>query len=141
MTETATAAATNAATLREIANEAFGAFNSGGKRVKSFTARYPAFALDDAYRVTSLANAMRMAKGYKPIGRKIGFTNPRLWDEYGVRAPIWGYVYDRTMHDLAKPLPLAPYSRAKIEPEIMFGLGAAPSPGMDDAAMLSCIAW
>ena len=29
----------------------------------------------------------------------------------------------------------------KIEPEIMFGFVAAPSPGMDDAALLSCIAW
>src|SRR5947207_3650286 len=39
------------------------------------------------------------------------------------------------------PLPLAPYTEPKIEPEIMFGLAAAPSPGMDDAALLSCIAW
>jgi hypothetical protein len=28
-----------------------------------------------------------------------------------------------------------------IEPEIMFGFAAAPSPGMDDAALLSCVAW
>ena len=64
-----------------------------------------------------------------------------MWDEYGVSAPNWGYVYDRTLHDLAVPLPLALYAEPKIEPEIMFGLSAAPSPGMDDAALLSCIAW
>ena len=97
--------------------------------------------MDDAYRVTALGNEMRLAKGYKPVGRKIGFTNRRMWDEYGVRAPIWGYVYDRTLHDLATPLPLAPYSAPKIEPEIMFGLAKAPSPGMDDAALLKCIDW
>jgi 2-keto-4-pentenoate hydratase len=45
------------------------------------------------------------------------------------------------MHDLAVPLPLAPYTEPKIEPEIMFGFVAAPSPGMDDAALLRCIAW
>ena len=64
-----------------------------------------------------------------------------MWNKYGVRAPIWGYVYDRTIHDLTSPLPLAPYTEPKIEPEIMFGLASAPSLGMDDAAVLSCIAW
>jgi len=34
-----------------------------------------------------------------PVGRKIGFTNRTVWAEYG---PIWGYVYNRTLHNLAK---------------------------------------
>ncbi|MGB6508665.1 MAG: fumarylacetoacetate hydrolase family protein, partial [Xanthobacteraceae bacterium] len=29
----------------------------------------------------------------------------------------------------------------RIEPEIIFGLKAAPSPGMSEAALLDCIAW
>lgn len=58
-----------------------------------------------------------------------------------MRAPNWGYVYDRTVHDLAKTLSLAPYAEPKIEPEIIAGLCAVPSPGMDDAALLSCIGW
>src|SRR5262249_44092622 len=104
----------------------------------SFSARYPSLTVDDAYRVTAVANGLRIAQGYKPVGRKIGFTNSRLWDEYGVRAPIWGYVYDRTLHDL---FPLASFAEPKIEPEIMLGLAKAPSPGMDDVALLSCVAW
>jgi 2-keto-4-pentenoate hydratase len=131
----------NAFPLRAIAAEAAAAFNSGNHRVPPFTARHPGLTMDDAYRVTALANGMRVAKGYRPVGRKIGFTNRRLWDEYGVRAPIWGYVYDRTLHDLATPLPLAPYSAPKIEPEIMFGLAKAPAPGMDDTALLDCVDW
>jgi 2-oxo-3-hexenedioate decarboxylase len=142
MNETATAgAAIDAATLHTIGDEALAALNSGGRQVPSFSARYPALSLDDAYRVTALVNGRRVALGYKPRGRKIGFTNRRLWDEYGVRAPNWGYVYDRTLRDLAAPLPLASYAEPRIEPEIMFGLAAAPSPGMDDVALLSCIAW
>ena len=127
--------------LRDIAAEAAAAFNKGARQVQPFSARYPDLTMDDAYRITALANSMRLAKGYRPLGRKIGFTNRRLWDEYGVRAPIWGYVYDRTLHDLAAPLPLAPYSDPKIEPEIMFGLAKAPSPGMNDAALLDCVDW
>lgn len=127
--------------LRDIAAEAAAAFNKGARQVQPFSARYPDLTMDDAYRITALANSMRLAKGYRPLGRKIGFTNRRLWDEYGVRAPIWGYVYDHTLHDLAAPLPLAPYSDPKIEPEIMFGLAKAPSPGMNDAALLDCVDW
>ena len=131
----------NAFPLRAIAAEAAAAFNSGSHRVPPFTARHPGLMMDDAYRVTALAHETRLAQRYDPVGRKIGFTNRRLWDEYGVRAPIWGYVYDRTLHDLATPLPLAPYSAPKIEPEIMFGLAKAPAPGMDDTALLDCVDW
>jgi len=51
------------------------------------------------------------------------------------------YVYDRTLYDIAAPCPLAAFAEPKIEPEIMLGLSRAPSPGMHDAALLSCIAW
>jgi 2-oxo-3-hexenedioate decarboxylase len=128
-------------TLRMMATEAYDAFNSGGRRVQQFSARHPGFTLDEAYRVTAFAHELRVAHGYKPVGRKIGFTNRTIWREYNVFAPIWGYVYDRTTHDLAQPLPLSPYTEPKIEPEIQFGLAAVPSPGMDDAVLLTCIEW
>ena len=37
-----------------------------------------------------------MARGERPVGWKIGFTNETIWDEYGVHAPIWGPMYDST---------------------------------------------
>jgi 2-oxo-3-hexenedioate decarboxylase len=129
------------ATLRDIAAEAAAAFNAGPRQVQPFSMRYPALTMDDAYRITAFANGLRVAQGYRPVGRKIGFTNRRIWDEYGVHAPVWGYIYDRTLHDLATPFPLVPYSQPKIEPEIMFGLAETPSPGMDDAALLACVDW
>ena len=131
----------DAATLRAIAAEAAATFEKGGPQVQPFSTRYPGLTMEDAYRITALANGMRVAKGYRPVGRKIGFTNRRIWDEYGVHAPVWGYVYDRTLHDIAAPCPLAAFAEPKIEPEIMLGLSRAPSPGMDDAALLSCIGW
>jgi hypothetical protein len=44
--------------LREIAAEASTAFNNGSRALPLFSARYPAFALDDAYRVAALAHTM-----------------------------------------------------------------------------------
>src|SRR5262249_50540089 len=44
-------------------------------------------------RVTALANKLRVAQGYQPVGREIGFTNRPMWDEYG--APNWGWPKPR----------------------------------------------
>jgi 2-keto-4-pentenoate hydratase len=33
------------------------------------------------------------------------------------------------------------FAEPRIEPEIVFGLGKAPSPTMDEAALLDCIDW
>ena len=86
----------------------------------------------------------REARGERPIGRKIGFTNRTIWAEYGVYAPIWGYVYDRTVRDLThEPLevPLLGLAEPRIEPEIVFGLAAPPAPDMDEQALIHCIDW
>jgi 2-oxo-3-hexenedioate decarboxylase len=89
-------------------------------------------------------HARRIARGERPVGRKIGFTNRHIWEEYGVWAPIWGHVYDTTACDLAKVaggFDLAGLAEPRIEPEVMFGMAAAPKQGMDDAALLGCIEW
>jgi 2-oxo-3-hexenedioate decarboxylase len=128
--------------LPTIAAEAFAALGSG-RQISSFSSRYPSFALDDAYRVNDLVRQLREARGETAIGRKIGFTNRIIWDEYDVHAPIWSYIYDRTVRDLAgvESLSLAQFSEPRIEPEIVFGLAAAPAAGMDEASLLSCIDW
>src|SRR5215216_3395391 len=81
----------------EIAAEAFGVLDTG-RQIVPFSSRLPAFSLEDAYRVTAAVRRLRETRGEIAIGRKIGFTNRTTWPDY---APMWGYVYDRTVHDLA----------------------------------------
>ena len=128
--------------LKSIAAEAFAALE-GTRQIPPFSSRPDGLNVDAAYRVTPLVRQMYEADGAKAVGRKIGFTNRTIWAQYGVYAPIWGYVFDRSVRDLAevKTLSLAPFSEPRIEPEIMFGLKAAPSPDMDETALLSCIEW
>ena len=128
--------------LKSIAAEAFAALE-GTRQIPPFSYRPDGLNVDAAYRVTPLVRQMYEADGAKAVGRKIGFTNRTIWAQYGVYAPIWGYVFDRSVRDLAevKTLSLAPFSEPRIEPEIMFGLKAAPSPDMDETALLSCIEW
>ena len=97
----------------------------------------------NAYRLTPLLRAAFEARGEKITGRKIGFTNRQMWTAHGVEAPIWGYCTDRTTHKLENvPFQcVKDFAEPRIEPEIVFGLGNAPLPGMDELALIECIDW
>ena len=119
------------------------AATDAARQIEPFSARGGEVPLADAYRVSHWLDQARNARGETAIGRKIGFTNRNIWAEYNVFAPNWGYVTTRSVRDLgATPvLSLAPYAEPRIEPEIMFGLARAPSPDMDEEALLGCVAW
>lgn len=113
------------------------------RQIAPLTDGDPAFDLAAAYRVTAAVRKLREARGERVVGRKIGFTNTTIWDEYGVHAPIWGFVYDTTLFrlaDLSGPFDLSHLVEPRIEPEVVLTLGRAPEPGMDEAALMACIA-
>ena len=129
--------------VQTVAAEAFDLLDTG-RQVAPFSSRLPGFDLDDAYRVTAAVRQMRETRGETPLGRKIGFTNRTIWDEYQIGAPMWGYTYDRTVQDLdaaEATVSLAGLAEPRIEPEIIFGLAVPPAPGMDERALLGCIDW
>jgi 2-oxo-3-hexenedioate decarboxylase len=100
--------------------------------------------LPEAYRVSRAVTARRVARGERPVGRKIGFTNRTIWDEYGVHHPIDGPMYDGTVSHVVGPVAacsLARFVEPRIEPEIVLGLAAAPTAGMDEVALMGCIGW
>jgi 2-oxo-3-hexenedioate decarboxylase len=85
------------AAVEEIAAEAVAILGTG-RQIAPFSARFPDFALADAYHVTATVRTLRECRSERPVGRKIGCTNRMTWPDY---APMWSYVYDRTVHDLA----------------------------------------
>jgi 2-oxo-3-hexenedioate decarboxylase len=126
-----------------IAREVLGALDER-RQIDCITAGEPTFDNLAAYKVAALVGAMREARGEKVVGRKIGFTNRTIWDEYDVHAPIWGNVYDSTFHrleDMKEPFDLARVVEPRIEPEIVFSLARAPQAGMSEAELLGCIGW
>ncbi|MGB7838875.1 MAG: hypothetical protein WBL40_12265 [Terrimicrobiaceae bacterium] len=129
--------------LQAIAAEAFAVLDTG-HQVSPFSARFSAFDLDEAYRVTAAIRQMREMRGEMLVGRKIGFTNRTIWAEYNVYGPVWGYVYNRTVHNLAEigdTFSRVGLAEPRIEPEIVFKLALAPAAGMDETALLACIDW
>lgn len=110
-----------------------------GRQIPCISDEAAGFDQDTAYEVSNEVARLRMARGETPVGRKIGFTNRTIWEEYKVYAPIWGPVYDTTVTGDGKPLPLGHLLEPRIEPEIVFRLAATPEAGMDDTALIACV--
>jgi len=129
--------------IQSVAAELFGTLDTG-RQIEPFSSRISSFNLDYAYRVTAAVRKMRETRGELPVGRKIGFSNRTIWPECNVYAPIWGYIFNRTVHNLAEigdTFSLLGLAEPRIEPEIVFMLAVAPTPSMDERTLLASVDW
>lgn len=135
-------AAAHHSPVGDVANEVLATLGSG-RQIKPFSGRAGGLTLEGAYRVLHRVGQAFEARGERLVGRKIGFTNRTIWPQYGVYAPIWGFVTDHTVRDLSTgvSLSLAGFAEPRIEPEIVFGLSHAPAPGMAETELAGCIGW
>jgi len=109
-----------------------------------FTDRFPGLTADDGYAAAQALHEHRLAAGWHPVGRKIGFTNRTIWDRYGVYEPIWGTVYDHTLIHARQnqaTVVLDGLVNPRIEPEICFHLKSAPPQSDDPNLLLESIDW
>jgi len=129
---------------RSIVSELIDALDHA-KVIPSIVARNSHFDWEAAYRVAAEIVRMRVSRGEKPIGRKIGFTNRNIWAEYGATAPIWAHVYDRTVYfadDERAAVSLKGSLQPRLEPEIAFKLKAPLASSINDPArVLERIEW
>jgi 2-oxo-3-hexenedioate decarboxylase len=129
--------------LSKIADRMIAA-QDGATVLAPITASEPEFSVADAYAVMGEIEARRRAQGWRPVGRKVGFTNSTIWPRYGVWQPNWAHLWDRTVHrarDGRATLALAPFVQPRIEPEVVFGLNAAVPPTDDALSVLACVDW
>jgi 2-oxo-3-hexenedioate decarboxylase len=126
-----------------LAHELVG-IHEGAVLVPPFSTQYPGLTPAEGYAAARKLHAHRCARGWKPVGRKIGFTNRTLWERYGVHEPMWGTVYDRTLvqsRENEASVSLSGLTQPRIEPEICFKLKATPPVTKDPQALLACIEW
>jgi 2-oxo-3-hexenedioate decarboxylase len=67
-----------------------------------------------------------------------------MWQGHGISAPIWNYVFDRTVvhvEDAEATVDLQGLPEPRVEPEVVLHLGAAPQPRMASPDLLECIDW
>src|SRR5258706_12287893 len=93
--------------------------------VPPFSERYPGLTAEAGYQAAQALHEHRIAGGWRPVGRKIGFTHRNISPRYGVYEPILGTVYDptplRAVGNFA-PRPLAGPVNPRIAPENCFCL-------------------
>ncbi len=102
------------------------------------------FDLPAAYAVAGLIHRERVRQRCKPVGRKIGFSNPEMWAIYGVSEPIWAHVYDSTLfrvEDGCATCSLGRFAEPKIEPEIVLHFRDAPPANGSPGDILASIDW
>ena len=131
------------AAIGAIADRLIAAYDNA-TTLAPITAGAPDFDVAAAYDVLREIEARRIAGGWQPVGRKIGFTNRTIWPRYGVYLPMWAHVWSHTVHHASAnraTLALAPFVQPRIEPEVVFKL-KAPVPVAGDArAVLASAEW
>ena len=130
-------------TAESIAAELLAAYDAG-TRTSLFSTRPGGLTLPQAYEAANVLRGLRISRGERPLGWKIGFTNRSIWDRYGVHAPIWGPVWDRTVAQIdgtSHRVSLGGLVQPRLEPEIVFGFARAPTIGMSAAALAGCLEW
>ena len=96
-----------------------------------------------AYQQALAVRALRQQRGEQPRGFKIGFTNRTIWPLYQVFAPIWGTIWDTSLHlcEGSGHLDLRHTCQPRLEPEVVFGLAHTPPPQADLQALFESIDW
>lgn len=107
-----------------------------------------ALTMADSYDIVKSIVNIRIAQGEKLIGRKIGFTNRKIWSRYGVNepisTPIWTPMFDETVRFTEDNRGLQSLDGAlqpRIGPELVFKLGKTPAPDATMEQLAECIEW
>ena len=105
-------------------------------------------SIADAYDIARSIIDIRTAQGETMVGRKIGFTNRKIWSHYGerepIKAPMWAPMFDTTVRfaeDNRGVQSLTGAVQPRIEPEIVFKLRQAPSAHATLEEICECIEW
>ena len=108
--------------IRTTAQKLLDAYDRGAL-IPPPSEQHAQFDWKSAYEVAAAMVEMRCARGEKPVGRKIGFTNRNIWAEYGATSPIWAHVYDSTLvyaKNNHAAISLRGSAAPRLEPEIAF---------------------
>lgn len=99
--------------------------------------------LQAAYQRQLEVRALRMARGERPRGFKIGFTNRGIWSRYQVFAPIWATVYDSTLRfcEGEGSLDLAGTLEPRIEPEAVICMRCTPPEALSIQSLFESLEW
>jgi 2-keto-4-pentenoate hydratase len=105
-------------------------------------------SVDDAYNIAHRLLQIRTAQGETAVGRKIGFGRRQFWAQAseadGSDTPYWAHIYDDTVRHTEENRGVQSLQGAvspRLEPSIVFKLGARPGPDATLEEIAECIEW
>lgn len=90
------------------------------REVERLTVRCPDLSIADAYRVQDAGIALRVARGERRVGLKMGLTSEAKRRQMNLKSPCYGVLTDQMQVEEASTFKLAGKIHPKIEPEIAF---------------------
>lgn len=126
--------------INQIANKLHEAINSR-QQIQPLSQTNISLSNSDAYAVSRRLCELRQ---WEPYGRKIGFTNRRIWPIYGVDQPIWGSMSRSSIHYAGNgrsSVKFSDYCEPRIEPEIVVCFGSKPPQHANEEQIVNNIAW
>jgi len=96
-----------------------------------------AFTLDEAYAVQKASIGLRLARGERRVGLKMGFTSRAKALQMGVSDLIWGRLTDGMIIEDGGSIDFSRYVHPRVEPEIAFLLKAPLSGAVTPAQALA----
>ena len=99
---------------------------------------YPTLTSAQAYAIQSAWLELKLARGERIIGRKIGLTSRAMQELLGVDQPDYGFLLDSMVVTSGNTLARADFLLPRIEPEIAFWLAKdLKGPGVTVDAVLA----
>ena len=106
--------------------------------VPRLTERWPELDLDDGYRIQAEGCARRVAAGERVIGAKLGLTARAKQEQMKVAEPVYGQLLSGGVHPAGDPIVVSELIHPRVEPEIVFLMGAGlRGPGVTAAEVLA----
>ena len=97
------------------------------QQIRQTTSVYPDASIDDAYRIQAAWKQIRLGRGERLVGHKIGLTSKAMQASMQISTPDSGFITDAMHFDATEQavrMVAADYLDAKIEVELAFVLRA-----------------
>ena len=97
-------------------------------------------SLDEAYRVQRSVMRRRVEKGERVVGYKVGCTSKAIQEQFGLREPICGRLFEPHIYDDRQELKLSDFTCCALEPEFVFHIDQdLRNPSISDDELLAAI--
>jgi 2-oxo-hept-3-ene-1,7-dioate hydratase len=93
------------------------------KPIVQLSSTWPEITIADAYAIQGLVNDMKVAKGSKVIGNKIGLTSKAMQQSSQIDEPDFGVLHDYMLIEDGANVPFERFIVPRVEPELVFVLG------------------